>query len=99
MFEVKWRKVVLVLHLGVMDIDQVVLLGHFCEIGKCGTPLVGCLAFEYCRKVRNRVGHVVEWTSLVHSDLTDAAVPCEHDVQVAVSVVQQLNLVEEVGTE
>lgn len=70
-----------------VDLNEIVLLGHLDEFSLGTCPLVAGFAFEYGRKVRNCVRYVVEWTPLVHADLTNSAIASQNDKQVTIGVV------------
>jgi len=80
-----------------VDLNEIVLLGHLGEFSLGTSPLVAGLAFEYGRKVRDCVRYVVEWTPLVHANLTDSAIASQNYKQVTIGVVKQLHLVEKIS--
>lgn len=62
-----------------------------------GSPLIPCLTFEDCCKVRNRIRCVVERTPLVHADFSNTAVSGQNDVKISVGIVKQLDLIEQIS--
>jgi hypothetical protein len=76
----------------VANFHELVLLGSFHEYSM--VPLISRLLFENGMKFFLGVFYLDKWGALIHTFFPNPAVPCEHDVKLAVGVVDHLHLVE-----
>ena len=93
-FVVKGSQVVLVFDLGIVDINQTILFILLNKVSVGTFPLICWFLFENGFELFLSFFRSVEWSTLVHALLTDSTVPCQHNIQVSVGVVNHLHLVE-----
>ena len=95
-FVVEGSQVVLVLDLGIVDIDQDILFLLLNEVGVGSLPLICGFLLEDSFELFLSFFRGVERSTLVHTFLANSTVPSQHNIQVSVGVVNHLHLVESV---
>lgn len=93
--EVERRQVVLVLHILVVHLHEHVLFLVLLEILDV-RPLVARLLLENALEFLLSFVQIREWSTLVHTFVADATVPCQHNVEFTIGVIDHLHCIERV---